>query len=131
MQQYLKHLGHQLRRLRKQADMTQAELAQRLGVNQSYIAKIESTKEEKQPTIEFLLLICDFFNVGLDDLLGIHKTGQIPPEPPDDLDLLPTDLREPLEQLIRRLAKERHAGAPAAPTPVQGANGVNQDAKKF
>lgn len=130
MQQYLKHLGHQLRRLRKQADMTQAELAQRLGVNQSYIAKIESTKEEKQPTIEFLLLICDFFNVGLDDLLGIHKTGQIPPEPPDDLDLLPADLREPLEQLIRRLAKERYAGAPATPIPVHGANGVNQDAKK-
>ncbi len=70
MQQYQKHLGSRLKDLRKKKDLTQAELAQRLGVNQSYIAKIEGLKEEKQPTIEFLLTVCKFFNVGIDDLIG-------------------------------------------------------------
>lgn len=103
MQQHLEYLGRQLRNLRSGADLTQAEMAARLGVNQSYIATLERANTGKQPTIDFLLTICEKFNVGLDDLLGTHRNGEIPQS---DLDRLPTNLKEPVEQLIRSLARE-------------------------
>lgn len=106
MQQYLEYLGRQLRTLRSGADMTQAELAQKLGVNQSYVATLERAKDGKQPTIDFLLTVCKFFNVGLDDLLGTHRNGELPET---DLDKLPDNLREPVEQLIKSLARETRA----------------------
>lgn len=103
MQQYLEHLGHQLRHLRMTAELTQAELALRLGVNQSYVATLERATSGKQPTIDFLLGVCDYFGVGLDDLLGTHRKGEMPQS---DLDRLPENIREPVEQLIRSLARE-------------------------
>lgn len=98
--QHLKYFGHQLYRLRKRAGMTQVQLAHRLGVNQSYIAKLEGTKEEKQPTIDFLLSVSELFNVGLDDLLGTQKAGELPP---DDFELLPEEIRQPIQQLVKIL----------------------------
>lgn len=103
MQQHLEYLGRQLRHLRGELDMTQAELAAKLGVNQSYIATLERAKDGKQPTIEFLLTVCNYFNVGIDDLLGTHRDGKMPES---DLDRLPENVREPVEQLIRSLARE-------------------------
>lgn len=103
MQQYLEHLGRQLRTLRAGADLTQAELAAKLGVNQSYVASLERANTGKQPTIDFLLSVCNYFNVGLDDLLGTHRKGEIPQS---DLDRLPSNIKEPVEQLIKSLARE-------------------------
>jgi transcriptional regulator with XRE-family HTH domain len=70
MQYYQKHLAKRLHDLRKGAQLTQAQLAARLGVNQSYIAKLEGGKDDKQPTIDFLLSVGKLFHVGMDDLLG-------------------------------------------------------------
>jgi transcriptional regulator with XRE-family HTH domain len=101
--QHLKYFAYQLLRLRRDAGLTQSQLAHRLGVNQSYIAKLESAKEEKQPTIDFLLSVGELFNVGIDDLLGTHRNGQVPV---NDVDMLPEDIREPIQLLISRLSRE-------------------------
>ena len=78
MEQYLLHFGRQLRQLRNREDMTQAELARRLGVQQPYIARLEGAKEEVQPALTFVLAVSQLFNVGIDELLGI-KLAEDPP----------------------------------------------------
>ena len=46
--------------------MTQSELADKLGVNQSMIALYESGK--RTPSVDALILIADIFNCSLDEL---------------------------------------------------------------
>lgn len=100
---HLKFLGTQLYRLRKRKGLTQTQLALALDVQQSYIAKLENAREDKQPTIDFLLRVGEFFNVGLDDLLGTHRGGEVPGV---GINLLSSDIREPLEALIMQLARK-------------------------
>lgn len=109
MEDMLRHLGQRLQELRSAARLTQDELAQRLGVGQSYIAAIEGAKRGKQPTLEFLANVSRFFGVGFDDLLGVGYAAQRPAL--NDLDALPPDVRAPIEDMIRQLArKQRSAG---------------------
>lgn len=107
MQKHLRHFGGQLYLLRKRAELTQGQLAERLGVSQGYIAKLEGSREEKQPTIEFLLSVSNLFNVGIDDLLGTQKSSA--PLPPDDLETLPDMIRQPLRQFIKNLTQAARA----------------------
>lgn len=51
---------------RSKNDMTQSELADKLGVNQSMIALYESGK--RTPSVDALILIADIFNCSLDEL---------------------------------------------------------------
>ena len=103
MEKHLSYFGQRLRQLRNKVGLTQAELAQRLGVGQGHVATLESAKEGRQPSLGFLISVSDLFNVGIDDLLGIHINGQIPV---NDVDMLPEDIREPIQQLISRLSRE-------------------------
>lgn len=57
--------------LRKRADLTQVELAKKLGVSRSTIGNYE--KGIRTPDYEMLEKIADFFNVDLNFLLG--KSG--------------------------------------------------------
>ena len=103
MQQHLRHFGNQLYRLRKRAGMTQGQLAARLGVTQGYIAKLEGIKEERHPTIDFLLSVSNLFDVGIDDLLGTQKNGAL--LPPDELGDLPELFQAPVRQFIKHLTQ--------------------------
>ena len=103
MQQYLRHFGNQLYRLRRRSGMTQGELAARLGVSQGYIAKLEGVKEEKHPTIDFLLAVSNLFDLGIDDLLGTQKDGT--PPPVDVLGDLPEIFQAPLRQFIKSVTQ--------------------------
>jgi transcriptional regulator with XRE-family HTH domain len=64
------HLGKKVRRLREHADMTQAELAQALGLSEhskGFISEIESGK--KIPKAELVLRLAERFGVSTDYLL--------------------------------------------------------------
>lgn len=61
----MKHIAE----LRKEADLTQSELATRLDISQQAISKYE--KEERDPDIDVLIRIAKFFNVSTDYLLGL------------------------------------------------------------
>ncbi len=101
MEKYLAHLARRMKQLRTDARLTQTELGTRLGVQQSYIAKVEGARETKQPTLSFLLTVSEYFGVGLDDLLGI-----VPPAP-SAMDTLSPEVRAPIEELVRQLGRKQ------------------------
>ena len=55
-----------IKRQRRKNDMTQSELADKLGVNQSMIALYESGK--RTPSVDTLIIIADIFKCSLDEL---------------------------------------------------------------
>lgn len=62
-------IGERIKKIRKDHGMTQQELANRLGITQSYVAQIESAK--KEPNCEILLKFALIFRVSLDYVFGM------------------------------------------------------------
>lgn len=54
--------------LRKQRDLTQSDLANKIGLNKQTISQYE--RGVRRPDLETLMLLCDFFNVSTDFMLG-------------------------------------------------------------
>jgi len=66
--------GERLRKLRRERDMTQGQLAEYLGVVPSAVGKYEK-HPHAYPSVEILIKLSDFFNTSLDYLLkGIAPT---------------------------------------------------------
>ena len=63
-----------LSRLRKEFDMTQSELADRLNLTRQAISRYENG--DSFPDISILLMICGIFNVSIDELIGIQTRGE-------------------------------------------------------
>lgn len=71
MRHDLKECGKRIQQLRKERELTQEQLAEKLNVSQNTIAKIESGL--RRPSIDFLLEILAFFNVSTNYLVfGVH-----------------------------------------------------------
>ena len=71
MRHDLKECGKRIQQLRKERELTQEQLAEKLNVSQNTIAKIESGL--RRPSIDFLLEISFFFNVSTNYLVfGVH-----------------------------------------------------------
>lgn len=64
----IRKFGKYLSALRKKADMTQTELADRINVTRQAISKYE--QGESFPNVSILVLIAEVFNVSLDDMIG-------------------------------------------------------------
>lgn len=60
--------GERLRKLRREADITQDQLAKALGVVPSAVGKYERV-DDSYPSVEVLIKIADYFSVSLDYLL--------------------------------------------------------------
>lgn len=73
---YAQALGKRLRAARKEMGLTQKQLAERLDVTPSYIARIETGRDN--PTIGQLAHISEALGVGLD------INFQIPRDRPED-----------------------------------------------
>ena len=74
------HLRENLRLLRKQAGLTQAELAKKLHMKQYAISDYELGRVE--PTLQVVSNIADYFHVSVDFLLGrkrknIYNEGKV------------------------------------------------------
>jgi transcriptional regulator with XRE-family HTH domain len=64
--------GVRLKALRKDKNMTQVELARRLGLTKGSISGYE--KASKLPSVEVLVQLCQIFEVSSDYLLGLTET---------------------------------------------------------
>ena len=65
--------GERLKRLRKDCDITQGQLADAIGVVPSAVGKYERI-DSAYPSVEALIKIADYFNVSIDYLLRRVKT---------------------------------------------------------
>ena len=64
----LKNLGNRIEELRKKKNMTQENLAERLGVTSQAVSKWENNL--CYPDIELIPTLCAIFNINLDDIFG-------------------------------------------------------------
>jgi len=69
------NMGKRIRALRLEKNITQTELAQRIGVSKTMISSYEL--EQRAPSYEVLIKIAKFFNVTTDSLLGIEKSQSV------------------------------------------------------
>jgi transcriptional regulator with XRE-family HTH domain len=72
-------IGEKIKKLRNRDNMTQEQLAEKLGVTNQAVSKWES--EGGYPDIEYIVSMADYFKVTTDYLLG-HSTNLI-----DDINL--------------------------------------------
>ena len=73
----MKDFGNRLKKLRQSAGLTQAELADMMGVVPSAVGKYERLPDAF-PSIEVLIKLADYFKVSTDYLLrGIPCSGDI------------------------------------------------------
>ena len=62
------NIGENIRRLRRAADMTQEQLADKLGVAYQSVSRWEN--QTTYPDIEFLPALAGIFGVTVDELIG-------------------------------------------------------------
>ena len=66
-------VGPRLRTLRRQREITLADLSARTGVSVSTLSRLESG--DRKPTLELLLPLAQAYGVTLDELVGAPPTG--------------------------------------------------------
>ncbi len=69
------NFGDKLKSLRKEAGMTQTDLAKRLGITKSVVSYYE--RQERTPSPDVLIQLTDIFHVTSDYLLGITHRKMI------------------------------------------------------
>ena len=83
-----KLIGKRIREVRKQQEMTQAELAALTDMSDSYISYIETAK--KQASLESLVRISNALGITVDELLSGNQLHN-PTDYQTDIDLLMED----------------------------------------
>lgn len=68
-------LSENIKKLRHQKNLTQTQLAQRLGVALSTVASYEN--QDRMPSIPMLIKLSYEFNVTIEYLLGVNKNKTI------------------------------------------------------
>lgn len=87
-------LKDRLRAVREDHQILQKDLAEEFHVNQSTISKYELG--DREPTVEYVIQFCKYFNVSTDFLLGLSDDYR----PPVSISIPPTLLsRDPYADL--------------------------------
>lgn len=95
-------IGERLLDLRKDADMTQDELAEALKVNKHSISSYE--REKSEPPDDIKIKIAEFFGVSVDYLLGITNNPK-PYKSNNNYIRLPNDFPEEMMNNLRSYAE--------------------------
>lgn len=71
--------AERMRALRQDSDLSQAQIADMLGIAQTTYSQYE--QEKRSMPIEYLIALCKFYNVSADYMLGLtdkRRLTQIP-----------------------------------------------------
>lgn len=88
----MKTIGEKINELRKQRNMTQDELAEKMGVSSQAVSKWE--KDLSIPDLPVLMELSDFFHISLDDLVK---------EKEDSVQLVPEGQRKDINEMLLRV----------------------------
>lgn len=77
---FFRELGQRIAALRQQTGLTQAELAERLGIRQQVVATYENATRRLPSSMT--LPLCDIFGVTLDQLFGVEQSKAKPGRAP-------------------------------------------------
>jgi transcriptional regulator with XRE-family HTH domain len=72
MSEVSKHCCNRIREVRKSKGLNQRQFAKEFGVEHGLIARIETYRQE--PTVRFILSICEKYNYSLDWFCGLVFT---------------------------------------------------------
>ena len=67
-------IGQSLRAARRKKDLTQAQLAKKIGVSKAYYSAWE--KDRHAPHIDMLVCIADVLDISLDELVGRRTSNR-------------------------------------------------------
>ena len=70
---YKESFHARIKKTRTDAELTQMQVAQDTGISQSIIAYLETGKRE--PSLENLGILADYYNVSIDYLLGTKASS--------------------------------------------------------
>lgn len=93
-------LNQRIRLLRQARNMSQVELAKRLGVTKQSVSNWEN--DNIQPSIEMLIKLAEFFSVSTDYLLGRDSAEYL------DVSGLPKNVVVHLQLLVEDLYANKH-----------------------
>lgn len=88
----MKTIGEKINTLRKQRNMTQDELAEKMGVSSQAVSKWE--KDMSIPDLPVLIELSDFFHISLDELVK---------EKEDSVQLIPEEQRKDINEMLLRV----------------------------
>jgi len=109
-------VGQKIRQLRKEHKLTQVELSQRLGIQQSDLSRME--KGEYRVSLDTLFRILAEFEMSIGEFFeGVAKESITPRDVQliQDFNSLPQDARREVEDFI---AFKRSKGAPNVSDPI-------------
>lgn len=64
----MENISKRIKELRKENNLSAKQLAKKIGVSDATIIRWENAK--MSPKAEYIVLLCDFFNVSADYILG-------------------------------------------------------------
>ena len=67
----IEEIQKRLRDAIKYGDITQKELAEKLGINPSTVSKY--MKQDKYPSLDTFANICEILDISADEILGLKK----------------------------------------------------------
>jgi transcriptional regulator with XRE-family HTH domain len=111
---FFRDLGERIAELRQRDGMTQAELAERLGLRQQVVATYENATRRLPSSL--MLPLCEIFGVTLDELFGVEKPKGKPGRVPklqqqfEAISHLPKGEQKFFSQMIERFLNEQAAG---------------------
>lgn len=110
---FFRDLGERIAGLRQRDGMTQAELAERLGLRQQVVATYENATRRLPSSL--MLPLCEIFGVTLDELFGVTpakgKPGRVPKlqQQLEAIADLPKGEQKFFSQMIERFLSEQTA----------------------
>ena len=115
-------LGQRIQELRRQAGLTQEQLAERMGVTRQAVSKWES--DGGVPELDTLIAMSRLFHVTIGQLLGVEEAQQ----PDDNGDEGPSPEEagldeEQVEAILRRYVEATQKQAPPSPPSMYGKYG--------
>ena len=113
------NIGSQIRKLRRERDWTQAELAERIGIDKRNISRYESGHAD--PRRKTLLKLAEVFNVDVQELLGVSaSTGEEVCDDPElqslvyEISKLPERDKEALKHIMKAVVQKHRVTAALA-----------------